>query len=85
MMRVLIVGQREEQVMTAMATGESLTGEFDLDIRIDDLDPAEPDRVHRAMTADMSCTFCCLTAWCLGHQSDDCNLTIACTGNACAN
>jgi hypothetical protein len=75
--------------MTAMATGEPLTGEFDdefdLDIRIDDLDPAEPDRIHRAMTADMSCTFCCPSAWCLGHQTDDGCVSVACTGNACAN
>jgi hypothetical protein len=38
---------------------DELDEEFDLDIRIDDIDPAEPDRIHRALTVGTSCTMCC--------------------------
>jgi hypothetical protein len=68
-----------------VTTDESMTDEFDLDIRIDDLDPADPDRIHRAITADTSCTFCCLTGWCEALPTDHDCLTVACSGNACAN
>jgi hypothetical protein len=47
--------------VTAVAS-ESVAGEFDdefdLDIRIDDIDPGEPDRIHLASFA-MSCSMCC--------------------------
>ena len=54
--------------MTA-ATDEFDLDEFDLDVRIDSLDPADPadpadpDRNYRAVTYDTSCSACC-TDWC---------------------
>jgi len=38
---------------------EEFDDDFDLDIRIDDTDPAEPDRIHRIVTFGTSCTMCC--------------------------
>jgi hypothetical protein len=37
---------------------DELDDEFDLDIRIDDIDSADPDRIHLASFA-MSCSMCC--------------------------
>lgn len=52
--------------MTVM-TGESMIGEFDdefdLDVRIDDLDLVDSDRIHRAQTIASSCTACCETVY----------------------
>jgi hypothetical protein len=45
--------------MVGESAGDELDNEFDLDIRIDDIDPAEPDRIHRALTFGTSCTMCC--------------------------
>jgi hypothetical protein len=80
--------------MTAMATGEPLTGEFDdefdLDIRIDDLNPAEPDRIHRAATFGTSCTMCCpgevdptLVRVCVTHSGCTEYSDCLCTGDPC--
>jgi hypothetical protein len=46
-------------IMVGESTGDELDNEFDLDIRIDDTDPAESDRIHRALTYGTSCTMCC--------------------------
>jgi hypothetical protein len=47
--------------MTDMASAPSIDeidDEFDLDIRIDDIGPADPNRIHLASVA-MSCSMCC--------------------------
>lgn len=85
--------------MTAVASesvAKEFNDEFDLDIRIDDIDPAEPDRIHRALTFGTSCTMCCgvggtgcsVTAYCTdqpcgGPTMATCNTDCLCTGRAC--
>jgi hypothetical protein len=76
--------------MTVMA-GESVIGElddeFDLDVRIDGLDLADPDRIHRAQTVAASCTACCGTVY--GCTDPGCVATGVycptgiCTGTMC--
>jgi hypothetical protein len=76
----------------APSIGE-LDDDFDLDVRIDDIDPAEPDRVPLASFA-MSCSMCCpgeapteiLTdCWCATNYcyTYTCNTGCYCTGVAC--
>jgi hypothetical protein len=44
---------------------DEIDDEFDLDIRIDDPEPAAPDRIYRAQpTGFASCSYCCPTNWC---------------------
>jgi hypothetical protein len=70
--------------MTATAD-EPMTDEFDLDIRLDELNPTDSDQSYPAMTWNISCTICCPSVWCGAHQTDDNCTTVACTGNACQN
>jgi hypothetical protein len=71
---------------------DELDDEFDLDIRIDDLHPADPDRIHLAMTFAASCTMCCpgdtASFFCNVTQrfctNDSCSACCG-TGPACAN
>ena len=45
-------------VVDSESITEEYDDEFDLDVRIDDIDPGEPDRIHLASFA-MSCSMCC--------------------------
>ncbi|MBV9026709.1 MAG: hypothetical protein JO362_23585 [Streptomycetaceae bacterium] len=68
-------------------TGESLTdefdAEFDLNIWIGDLNPADPERIHQASAAG-SCTGCCPSVGCYPTYND-CTTVIYCTENTCGN
>jgi hypothetical protein len=55
-------------------------GEFDLDIRIDDLGVVGtgPDRIHLAGSVAVSCSFCCPTAFLCSNTEVQCH-TADCT------
>ena len=63
--------------MVSVPSIDELDDEFDLDIRIDDIDPTDPNRIHLASFA-MSCSMCCP-----GDSYPSCELsacrTIECT------
>jgi hypothetical protein len=65
--------------MTDIASAPSIDeidDEFDLDIRIDDIGPADPKRIHLASFAG-SCTMCC-------GGGIECSVTAYCTDLPCA-
>ena len=51
--------------MTDESSKCAIDDDFDLDVRIDDLDVVDPDRIHRAQTYTGcgSCTDCCPTVY----------------------
>ncbi len=81
-------------IMDSESITEEFDDEFDLDVRIDDLDPAEPDRIHRAATFGTSCTMCCpgeegsgipAETWCHCRTYRGCSdySECLCTGDPC--
>jgi hypothetical protein len=68
--------------MTSESVTDALDDEFDLDIRIEDLGPADPDRIYRAQTQAYSCSICCPTTGC-DPTVIGCISQYVCTGTAC--
>ena len=66
-------------VVVSESITEEFDDEFDLDVRIDDTDPAEPDRIHRALTFGTSCTMCCPGGTGIGYTAFSCRTQNHCT------